>query len=88
MSEIPYDHFFVEISGKYYTVKIYPDDDWYRGRIDITTQWEIPHPADKYMVCPRTITRYKRVDSTGRLGRKIMEEVQKQKDRKEKMQNA
>lgn len=80
-SERPYDYFHVELNGKYYSVKIYPNDDWYRGMIDIETSWEINHPADRYLVCPRTITRYKRIDSTGRLGKKILAQVQKQKQK-------
>jgi hypothetical protein len=75
MSETPYKYHLVDLKGRQYSVKIYPTDEWYRGMITIETSWEIPMLADRYLVCPRTITRYKRIDPTGALGKKILKQI-------------
>ena len=62
---------YINLSGKQYNVIVRAS-----GSIDISTSWEIPHPADAGSCHPRMVHRYASISQSGRLGKKIVSMLQ------------
>lgn len=58
---------FITVKGKDYEVR--PRWD---GTLDILSRWEAFNVSERNLVCRSTVTRTKRIDPHGRIGRKVL----------------
>lgn len=58
---------FVTVDGKSYEVR----PRW-NGQFDIFARWESFNVSERNLICRSTITRTKRIDPNGRIGKKVL----------------